>query len=416
MFFSLWKNSLVTESILQSNDSDRLRVWLGQQQKKKQLNKTLLEAVQYASLEMVEMLVHAGADIHHDQKKWNAMNAVAYNHTSDCPKILSYLTDQNVNPNIESEYGETAMSVFSRRGLFNHIQSLVTYGASESFLMFDDLARIIALGSTQDLKTFLNAGGDCKHISDRWNRTPLLLATHTGGVEKVKLLLEHGASLEEVTPDNENALFFCVSNDHVEVLSLLLSRGIDIQLLDDDKNSALMKASVSGATKCVQILLNAGVDPFIENYVQSSAIDEATNIETVKILVEYGADVNRINGQGYSVLMNAVETQDYSFVKALLEFGVDPNASSTGETALFLAVRSDNKKIAAILMAHDANVNASDVDGDTALSGAKSTDMAALLLQKGAMLDITNMFGITVVETILDKNVKKFVQLNYKGS
>lgn len=98
------------------------------------------------------------------------------------------------------------------------------------------------------------------------------------------------------------------------------------------------------------------------------------DIESVKMLLAHGADVNAREGDqyGWTALLYATENHNTGIVKALLDKGADPNIKglNNGRTALINASKLGLSDIAEALLTSGANVNARDNSGKTALSEA----------------------------------------------
>ena len=158
------------------------------------------------------------------------------------------------------------------------------------------------------------------------------------------------------------------------------------------------------------------------------------SLESVRVLIEAGADLNATDPDGISALLSAIINGHYDVAGALLEKGADPNLADTdGRTALFAAVdmntmpvsnvpmpkvldnRLTSLDLIELLLARGANVNAQltsqqayrsklDRGTDTVLTtgttpllrAAKAADVAAvrLLLAKGADAKLTTRAGI----------------------
>ncbi|AFZ11667.1 Ankyrin [Crinalium epipsammum PCC 9333] len=86
-----------------------------------------------------------------------------------------------------------------------------------------------------------------------------------------------------------------IENNRVEVLQWLIIEGCDVEATDDFDNTALMMATERGATDCVRILLKAGANAGRANNYEDRAIQMATNLEIVRMLVAFGEDLSDIN-------------------------------------------------------------------------------------------------------------------------
>ena len=83
-------------------------------------------------------------------------------------------------------------------------------------------------------------------------------------------------------------------------------------------------------------------------------------------------------------LKSAAETNDVDRISWLLERGAEVDLTSTGETALHAAVRSDAREAVSLLLDKGANPNAQDGDGWTPLFGAQSSEAIQALLNADA--------------------------------
>jgi ankyrin repeat protein len=96
----------------------------------------------------------------------------------------------------------------------------------------------------------------------------------------------------------------------------------------------------------------------------------ANSLETVRVLLDAGADINQVTGYGWSPLLVATQNRFYQLGKYLLEKGANPNlANKGGWTPLYLA--TDNRNIEG----GDYPVRPSDMD---------DLEYIKLLLAKGA--------------------------------
>jgi ankyrin repeat protein len=112
------------------------------------------------------------------------------------------------------------------------------------------------------------------------------------------------------------------------------------------------------------------------------------NFDTVRRLLDQGADINARGNTGATALMMACWWGHVDIVKLLLDRGANVNAKGLdGYTALMEAARYDRLEIAELLLENGAQVNARTSMGKTARSFAKEkghTRLEELLLDYGA--------------------------------
>ncbi len=102
--------------------------------------------------------------------------------------------------------------------------------------------------------------------------------------------------------------------------------------------------------------------------------------ETVRLLLEYGADPNRQTMKGDTALMYAVYQDNQAGIKSLIAKGADVNLKNhDGLTAFSIAIRNRRFGCAGILLKNGADVNVTDLDGQTPLMMAQEQGNQALV-------------------------------------
>ena len=147
-----------------------------------------------------------------------------------------------------------------------------------------------------------------------------------------------------------------------------------------------------------------------------AAVSRGDAVATARLL-QQGANVNAQSGS-HAALWIALTADHPDCARLLLEHGADtrPPADPGGETLLMLAANerfgalsakapvaveeTEQRAVVLLLFAHGADVNASDVNGETALMWAAAHDHAAVveeLLAHGAAVNATDHFGQTAL-------------------
>jgi len=229
----------------------------------------------------------------------------------------------------------------------------------------------------------LEKGADVNQAAQPGNRTALLAACRKSDVEMVQILLDWGADVN-LESKNGTALKCACANSHPEVVSMLLKRGADVNVEAKPlENDALQSACCSrDAKSIVRMLLDKGANvnakPGVNGTALQCAISNGHGIPTadvVKWLLDEGADVNARGADvPYSLKMHlygnpfhpyasamttpvqlAVGTESERLVRLLLEYGADVNApEGRYGTALQIARDKGNQGIIELLLQHGA--------------------------------------------------------------
>lgn len=194
----------------------------------------------------------------------------------------------------------------------------------------------------------------------------LSAAAFDGNKELCELLLSSGADIEgQPLPESFGAshtpLIAAAINGHKEVAELLILFGANVNAQVKDGQTALLLASYYGHLEFVNILLAAGSDvnvrlPVNEEYNVSGETALTTALierhsEVAKSLILAGADLNVQSTYGWTPLMRAARNGDIEIVKLLLEKGADKSLKMhySTLTAADWAELSRNPEVIALL-------------------------------------------------------------------
>jgi hypothetical protein len=109
-------------------------------------------------------------------------------------------------------------------------------------------------------KLLLDAGGEISvRTSDAYSTTLLGLAAGNGEVELCRLLVERGASVNELAQEDWTALHVAANNGHAAVCTFLAANGADIYALTNQSHTALHLAARNNAVGCCRVLLGLGM-------------------------------------------------------------------------------------------------------------------------------------------------------------
>jgi uncharacterized protein len=164
---------------------------------------------------------------------------------------LSGLLDRGFDPNTRDEKGQTGLIIAMRE-----------HSPKTAALL---LAR-------PDIEVdALNPAGE----------SALMIAAITGDLPDAKLLLEHGA---KVNQPGWSPLHYAASGPEVSVVKLLIGRGADINAPSPNGSTPLMMAAQYGSEDSVEALLAAGADTVRKNQQGLTAVDFARTSARVPLV------------------------------------------------------------------------------------------------------------------------------------
>ena len=253
----------------------------------------------------------------------------------------------------------------------------------------------------------LMRSGARANVKNREGVSPLYMASLYGEPAIVELLLKGGADARELTANGETMLMLAARNGNPGVIKLLLAAGVDVNARENIRGTtALMWAAEQSNAEAVKALLDAGADfkaqsgpaGLPRNYftqrvnvanvetARKKRIAEAAGVpfepapatapaapeddgpvaglvgrggggltplifaarqgdlESARLLIAAGADVNQTSQYVWSPLLTATENRHYQLALFFIEKGADVNLANLGGwTPLYLA--TDNRNI-----------------------------------------------------------------------
>jgi Zn-dependent protease with chaperone function len=149
----------------------------------------------------------------------------------------------------------------------------------------------------------------------------LIDAVISGNTKKVKSLIEDGEDIHKIDYNGYTALDWAVMDDNLHMVQLLLDLDADPNFESDYGMTPFMTAAEKGTASMVKMLYDAGGDP---NYQEMSAGYSALTyavfsgeIDTVKLMIELGADIQLKDYSGMTARMHALQSGEQEIADLL---------------------------------------------------------------------------------------------------
>ena len=202
-------------------------------------------------------------------------------------------------------------------------------------------------GNAAVLERLIQAGADPNSPLSETGDTALMMAARTGALDAVKVLLDHKAQVNtKETWGGTTALMWAISERHSEVAKLLVERGADVNA----KSNFVPSASGRGfeGTAPVAPKPNQTTEEFASGWMTPLMFAARENeLESARILIQAGADVNAVGGDGKNALGLALFDGSYDVASLLIDSHADVNhADAQRFTPLFWAVDRRNMETA----------------------------------------------------------------------
>jgi ankyrin repeat protein len=259
----------------------------------------LMYAAEIGSLESMKILIEHGADINAQ----NAFGSTALMWSVSDPRKIRLLLDHGADVNKVAKTGRTALIIAA---------------------FTDPSAEVVRM---------LLAAGAKVDVLDRRKVTPLNAATFGNDTETIHLLIEADADME--TPDTfigMTPLINAAGSRNLAAVKLLLEHGAKVNAVSKTENLPKIQTGTVEFGGWTPLLMAAPFGP----------------PAVAKTLLDAGAQVNVQDYRGFSPLMLAVGTDRYSreTVRLLLDHGADTRLKThAGETALDWANKLGDREV-----------------------------------------------------------------------
>lgn len=330
-------------------------------------------------------------------------------------QLLVYLGDKNLLAqklsapdadtraalNAQDDNGRALLHDLAQTGWADLIPAAVNAGAKTDLEDLDGWTPLhvaAVTGQTQSIAVLARFGADIDAAAAGHGETPLHLAILHGQTGSMAALLQHNASPAARNPkgdvDGKNAYHYAAT-EPAAAMALLLSHPDAVHLHDRHADGNVY-------ADAFRLALRAG------------------NMPVVKLLADYGVDMNAKDHEGLTPLTwlltyRETRAEALPFVHFLLQSGADGDKSVNqwGETPLMLAAKSDFAEAVKILLDHGADPTRTNHFDETALHFAchhYTVATVAALLEAGADVNAQDRTHQTPLHIAAHKNRRDVVK------
>jgi len=280
--------------------------------------------------DLVRLLLRSGADPNVRQPDGSTplMAAAARGHTD----IVNALLDRGADVNACTTAGWTPLifALGSRRS-YEIVETLLRHGASfrdghgsaqtALAVLLENRQGVIDsnVGLYKAMIERLLAAGATAGGRDRDGKPMLVLVVkqvkNRGTLPGLQTLLAHGADVNAQTPSGETALMAAIRSGNIDLFRLLLAHGADVNRRESYGETALIDAiQLAGSSRPPLVSGTARQIP--------SALRRYHDaLDSVRLLLAHGADVNARTQDGPSPLQLAIRSGDKALIQLLQQAG-----------------------------------------------------------------------------------------------
>jgi ankyrin repeat protein len=199
--------------------------------------------------------------------------------------------------------------------------------------------------------------------------TPLQLAATSGNGRMLERLLKAGAEVNApLTSAGDTALMLAARTGKSDALRVLVKAGADVNVQETwGGTTPLMWAVAERHVDAARVLIAAGADVNARSHYVAAANGRGFEGRT-PVATRSDSKPEEFASGWLTPLMFAAREGDVESARVLVAAGAEVNAvAGDGKTALALAIFNGNYDVASLLVDHQANVNAADAQRFTPL-------------------------------------------------
>lgn len=196
----------------------------------------------------------------------------------------------------------------------------------------------------------------------------------------LQMLLQLGADPAEVDTGGRTALHVAAASGASRCAAVLIDVSFDsVSARDREGRTPLHLAARAGYRNTVQLLLESAADPSAADIYGQLPIHGCHTAAVLQLLLEAGASLDSVDGQGWGVVHHAASNNDVDTLSYLCDAvaGEVDRCDAINRTPLHIAAAAGHAEAIALLLVHGANAHAIDSAGLTPASLAASKGRTA---------------------------------------
>ena len=208
----------------------------------------------------------------------NGMSALMIASVAGNVHMLERLIRAGIDKNIQDLHGDTALTHAVRTGKLDCVEKLLKFGANIDIKGRDGFTALMRAVNTDDQSCWedLVNAGANPNIPNDMGMTPLMLAIRTS-LDWTIRVINAGANIHLVTKNGKSAVFIAAFLGKVESLKMLVKAGTDVNNKLGGRAKPLPAAAFMGHEECMKELIAAGADLNIQDEFHRTALKLAAN-------------------------------------------------------------------------------------------------------------------------------------------
>ncbi|KAJ4259735.1 hypothetical protein NW762_007666 [Fusarium torreyae] len=347
----------------------------------------LFQAVFKGSFNVAKVLIEFGESV--NSKAKSGMPHIFYPITEGKVAAVEFLISNGAEVNVKTLTGQFVIVVAVERDNVEMVRLLLDHGAdvNATDITGCPLITVAYYKRSINMITLLLERGANPDARSRGGGTILYWAITNKDFEIAKQLLRNSADPAITDPHAQPILYLLIRHgllkpdETVEMIRLLLDNGTDPDTIDVAFGSPVICHAVEMPnSRIVEELLCHGANTKVRMFTAQTLLTysiDVNNREHVKVLLDYGAGINEVDGWNRTPLSIALSRVDYNLTKMLVEHGADPTARENQDSINFIKALKRNDFLELLGLAEGGQSSAARQERNIPRAPAPDAEMPA---------------------------------------
>ncbi|KAL8624152.1 hypothetical protein ACOMHN_020202 [Nucella lapillus] len=344
-------------------------------------------------------------------------------------QVVESVAERTLNINVKNKENCTPLHLAVLSGSLVQVGMILRHREVSINLFNNDIRTALFLACEKNFEMIFLAlmeNGADVNIPDKDRNAPLHLAVNFGQDSIAQMLINHDSTdLNLKDKLGRTALLIACKRSCTYLVKDLIGHHADINIKDDNGESALVVACKLGLFVTVRKLV---LHPLCQ--INISGKDRRTPLQIaceqnraadVRLLVEFGADVNCVNPLTNSTALHeAIKAGNEGTINLLIAAAMSTLdvADVLGATPLSLACQKGQTDVVRALLKRKAKANTTDLEDKSPLYWAveqRDEESVTMLLDAGACVNQADVDGRTPLYVACEKRLLAIVSLLMDG-